>query len=65
MSRRPERLTCNVPLPPTEYNPPLDSDNPNNPNNDFQFKEPEIIQFHAAGFLPDPGMLRLAADAGD
>ncbi len=32
--------TCNVPVPPTEYNPPLDSDNPDDPNNDFKFEEP-------------------------
>ena len=31
--------TCNLPVPPTEYNPPLDSDNPDDPNNDFEFAE--------------------------
>jgi hypothetical protein len=31
---------CNVPDGPTEYNPPLDSDNPDDPNNDFTFTEP-------------------------
>ena len=31
--------TCNVPVPPTEYNPPLDSDNPDDPDNDFAFVE--------------------------
>ncbi len=31
--------TCNVPVPPTSYNPPLDSDNPDDPNNDFKFEE--------------------------
>ncbi|MCP5094439.1 MAG: hypothetical protein GY943_02675, partial [Chloroflexi bacterium] len=31
--------TCDVPASPTEYNPPLDSDNPDDPNNDFEFSE--------------------------
>ncbi len=34
--------TCNVPVPPTEYNPPLDSDNPDDPDNDFLFEEPLV-----------------------
>ncbi|MCP4426078.1 MAG: hypothetical protein GY803_16420, partial [Chloroflexi bacterium] len=36
---------CNVPAPPTEYNPPLDSGNPDDPHNDFSFTEanPDIL----------------------
>ena len=35
----PDLGDCNVPVPPTEYNPPLDS---NNPNNDFRFERPPV-----------------------
>ncbi len=28
-----------MPVPPTVYNPPLDSANPDDPNNDFKFEE--------------------------
>ena len=37
----PDLGLCNVPIPPTSYNPPLDSDNPNDPNNDFFFQQPD------------------------
>ena len=36
----PDLGTCNVPIPPTRYNPPLTSTNPNDPNNDFRFEKP-------------------------
>ena len=36
----PDLGSCNVPIPPTSYNPPLDSNHPNDPNNDFRFEEP-------------------------
>jgi hypothetical protein len=36
----PDLGTCNVPDEPTEYNPPLDSENPNDPDNDFTFQKP-------------------------
>ncbi len=35
----PDLGDCNVPIPPTSYNPPLDSNNPNDPNNDFKFEK--------------------------
>ena len=36
----PDLGACNVPIPPTSYNPPLTSTNPNDPNNDFKFQQP-------------------------
>jgi hypothetical protein len=36
----PDLGACNVPIPPTSYNPILDSDNPNDPDNDFSFSQP-------------------------
>ncbi len=36
----PDLGTCNVSIPPTSYNPPLTSTNPNDPTNDFRFQEP-------------------------
>jgi 5-hydroxyisourate hydrolase-like protein (transthyretin family) len=35
----PDLGDCNVPIPPTSYNPPLDSNKPNDPNNDFKFEK--------------------------
>ena len=39
-SADPDLGSCNVQVSPTEYNPELDSDNPDNPDNDFLFEEP-------------------------
>ncbi len=36
----PDLGACNVPIPPTSYNPPLTSTNPNDPTNDFKFEKP-------------------------
>jgi hypothetical protein len=35
----PDLGDCNVPIPPTSYNPPLDSNKPNDPDNDFKFEK--------------------------
>ncbi len=35
----PELGACNMPVPPTEYKPSLDSNKPNDPNNDFTFEQ--------------------------
>ncbi len=36
----PDLGTCSEAVPPSEYNPELDSDNPDDLNNDFLFEEP-------------------------
>jgi hypothetical protein len=38
----PDLGTCNIAMPPTSYNPKLDSNKPNDPNNDFKFQKPLV-----------------------
>ncbi len=59
----PDLGSCNVPVPPTSYNPPLDSNNPNNPNNDFSFKTPAVGSIGDTVWRDDNG--NSVQDAGE
>lgn len=56
--------SCNVPVPPTEYNPPLDSDNPNDPNNDFTFIEQPVTVGDRVWFDEDGDGVQDAGEGG-